>query len=100
MSTKYKESKDVPISVLCLRLNELSEAITKGQKSVNREFVMRVPAELDCDADLVIGEAARRLKQPEVIFKSDCSSLWYENPLAAGDYSTVKIAGRTFELVE
>ncbi len=65
MSTKYKKSKNVPTSVLCKRLNELSDAVTKGEHCIRREFVMRVPAELDYDADLVIAEASRRLKTLE-----------------------------------
>ena len=65
MSTKYKRSKDVPTSVLCKRLDELSEAVTKGDHCIRREFGMRVPAELDYDADVVIAEASRRLMELE-----------------------------------
>jgi len=63
MSTKYRQSKDVPTEVICDRLKELSDVITKGEKQFLREFVMRVPAELDRDADLILCEAARRLRE-------------------------------------
>lgn len=65
MSTKYKSSKDVPTDALISRLNELSDAITGGRDSREREFTMRIPAECDRDADLVLAEAARRLAQAE-----------------------------------
>lgn len=65
MSTKYKKSKDVPSEILCERLDELARAITKGKRSIEREFTMRVPAELDRDPDLVISEAARRIRSLE-----------------------------------
>lgn len=65
MTTKYRESKDVPTDTLCSRLDELSNAITKGEKGMF-EFYMRIPAELDHDADLVLAEAARRLRAVSV----------------------------------
>ena len=58
MSTKYNHPSHVPMDIICCRLNELATAVTKGR--VN-EFVMRIPAEVDYDADLVLSEAARRL---------------------------------------
>jgi len=61
MSTNYQESKDVPTSVLCSRLMKLSDAVTKGPESINREFYMNIPAEVDHDADIVLSEAANRL---------------------------------------
>lgn len=61
MSTKYRNSRDVPLDIIITRLNELSDAITGGRESQGREFTMRIPAECDRDADLVIGEAAARL---------------------------------------
>ncbi len=63
MSTKYKHGDKVPNSVLAARLDELAEAVTKGSDAVNREFTMRIPAELDRDADLVLSEAANRLNE-------------------------------------
>ncbi len=63
MSTKYKEAKEVPTESLCERLEQLSNAITKGKEQMEREFTMRVPAEVDRDADIVLSEAARRLRE-------------------------------------
>jgi len=60
MSTKYNKSKDIPTEVLIARLEELATAVTKGKLSFANEFTMRVPAELDRDADLVLSEAALR----------------------------------------
>lgn len=62
MSTKYKNSKDVPTRLLAQRLRELSDAISGGKESTAREFTMRIPAECDRDADLVLSEAAARLE--------------------------------------
>lgn len=58
MSNKYKHGDRVPSNVLAQRLDELAEAVTKGNL---HQFVMRVPAELDRDADLVLSQAAGRL---------------------------------------
>jgi hypothetical protein len=63
MSTNYKSGNDVPNEVLSSRLYELSKAVTEGKDAVSREFTMRVPAELDRDADLVLYEASRRIKE-------------------------------------
>jgi len=65
MSRQYKRSKDVPSHVLCKRLDELAQAVTIGKEGVDREFYMRVPAEVDNDADLVLSEASRRIMQLE-----------------------------------
>lgn len=65
MSNYYKESNHIPTEVLCARLEELSKAVTKGRESIMREFTMRIPAERDRDADLVLAEAARRLRSLE-----------------------------------
>lgn len=61
MTTDYKRSNLVPTETLVSRLNELATAVTEGPDSVRRNFTMRVPAEVDRDADLVISEAARRI---------------------------------------
>lgn len=65
MSTKYKNSKDVPNEILAKRLEELSDAIiarmSKNPGPFEREFTCRIPAECDRDADLVLSEAASRL---------------------------------------
>ena len=62
MSTKYKHGDIVPTEVLAARLHELAHVVTAGPDAVRREFVMRVPAELDYDADLVLSQAAARLR--------------------------------------
>ena len=65
MTTKYKNSSDVPDSVLADRLEQLADAVVarmKGDESrFSNEFTCRIPAELDRDADLVLAEAAKRL---------------------------------------
>jgi len=66
MSTHYKSDDKVPGWILRRRLDELANAVTQGRDGLNREFSMRVPAEKDRDADLVISEAAKRLKEFEV----------------------------------
>ena len=65
MTTKYRYGKDVPSEILLARLEELVKAITNGKSSLLREFNMSVPAELDRDADLVLSEAAARIKKLE-----------------------------------
>jgi len=65
MSTNYKTREDVPTDVICNRLKELSNFVTLGREAVAREFTMRVPAELDYDADLVLSTAAGRLGHAE-----------------------------------
>ena len=62
MSRKYKEPKDVPNDVLCERLKELAKAV-QDRDAISREYTMRIPAEVDRDADIVLTEAARRLRQ-------------------------------------
>tara|TARA_R110000772_G_scaffold4573_6_gene16372 strand:- start:220 stop:456 length:237 start_codon:yes stop_codon:yes gene_type:complete len=68
MSNKYKAGDNIPSEVLCRRLDELSNAVTKGQDGM-REFDMRVPAERDRDADIVLAEASRRIKILELVIK-------------------------------
>jgi len=66
MSNQYKHYGDVvPSEILCARLRELSDAVTEGPESVAREFTMRIPAELDRDADLVLSQAAIRIAELE-----------------------------------
>jgi len=62
MSTKYQNSKDVPLEVLLERLSELADAVNKGRETQDREFTIRIPAECDRDADIVIHEAVNRIK--------------------------------------
>jgi len=59
MSTKYTDPKLVPTSALIERLKELADAVAKGNRD---ELTMRIPAEVDRDADIVLAEAARRLE--------------------------------------
>lgn len=61
MSTQYKSSRDVPTGVLAARLNELADVVSQKRDRIGAEFTMRIPAECDRDADLVMAEAARRL---------------------------------------
>ena len=59
MSTKYEDPKEVPTTVLVARLKELADAVASGNFS---ELRMRIPAEVDRDADIVLMEAAKRLE--------------------------------------
>jgi hypothetical protein len=61
MSNQYKKGEEVPAAVLCERLKVLAHSVSRGPESVRRDFTMRVPAEHDHDADLVMSEAARRI---------------------------------------
>jgi len=63
MSRKYDIGDRIPNEVLASRLDELSDALTKRGEDWQREFTMRIPAELDRDADLVMAEAAKRLRE-------------------------------------
>lgn len=60
MSTKYGDDDHIPDSVLADRLDELARAVIVQDFG---EFTMRIPAELDRDADLVLCEAAKRLRK-------------------------------------
>ncbi len=71
MSRKYKFGDRIPTEVLIARLEELSNAVTKDRSTMCSEFTMRIPAELDRDADLVLGAAARRLKEFDKETKND-----------------------------
>ncbi len=66
MSHQYKTGDHIPTEVLAARLNELSDAVTKGEAGLH-EFYMRIPAERDRDADLVLHEAANRLRELEAV---------------------------------
>lgn len=83
MSRKYAHGDRIPSEVLCKRLEELSDAVTKGTASVEREFTMRIPAELDRDPDLVLSAAAERIKDLEWCNRNDDLTkkfrIWYEN---------------------
>ena len=66
MSTKYGMTDRVPTEVLAARLEELSNVLTtQGKDAIAHEFTMRIPAEMDRDADLVLYAAANRLLELE-----------------------------------
>jgi len=75
MSTKYKYNDRVPSSVLANRLDELADAVVARMKGdsgpMDREFTCRIPAELDRDPDLVLSQAAKRLREFEECFATD-----------------------------
>ena len=60
MSRTYRSGEAVPSSVLIQRLHEIASVISKGDY---HELTMRIPAEVDRDADLVVSEAGMRLKR-------------------------------------
>ena len=63
MSNTYRHGDRVPTEALSARLAFLAHVVTLGKEAVSREFVMRIPAELDFDADLVLSAAGIRLKE-------------------------------------
>ena len=65
MGAKYQKTVDVSLEIICKRLEELSDAVTSGKERTLREFSMRVPAEVDRDADLILSGAAMRLKEQD-----------------------------------
>jgi len=62
LSRKYKDGSEVPNVVLADRLKELSSVVSNNRERMESEFTMRIPAEVDRDADLVLMEASRRLR--------------------------------------
>ena len=75
MSLNYDTKDEVPTELLCERLEQLSDAVTKGKDAILRDFDMRIPAEVDRDADCVLAEAAKRLLD----LQQRCQIGWY-NP--------------------
>ncbi len=65
MSRFYDDPKNVPGKKLAERLEALSDALMDRDEDWQREFTMRIPAEVDRDADIVLAEAARRLRELE-----------------------------------
>ena len=90
MSTKYKNSSDVPIYVIVARLKELSDAITGGRESQSREFTMRIPAECDRDADLVISEAANRIEQLRAANRD--LQAWFDDARSTAEQLQARVA--------
>ena len=75
MSTRYKHDDRVPTEVLAERLDQLADAVVARMKGdpgpMDREFTCRIPAELDRDPDLVLSQAAQRLREFEECFATD-----------------------------
>lgn len=69
MSNKYKDGDEVPTDILCNRVDYLVDVITGRVKTTEQgfihEFSMRVPAELDHDADLVLSALSKRVRKLE-----------------------------------
>lgn len=67
MSNQYKVGDCVPDEVLAARVNYLIDCITGklrlSDSGFRHEFSMRIPAELDRDADLVLAELLKRLEK-------------------------------------
>ena len=67
MSTKYEHGDRVPTDVIAARLDELADAVVArmcgDSGPMDREFTCRIPAEMDRDPDLVLSQAADRLRE-------------------------------------
>lgn len=61
--------------ILCKRLDELADAVAKGPGVIAREFTMRVPAEPDRDADLVLSSAADQIRKDEALLRQALEAL-------------------------
>ena len=92
MTNKYKHGDIVPSNVLADRLDELASIITKKPDDFRSEFSMRVPAEFDRDADLVMSEAARRLREPAW---RDMESA--PNEMTVDEFEDLMVARENFE---
>ena len=89
MSNIYKIGDVVPSKILCKRLDELADAVTQGPDCVRREFTMRVPAEIDRDADLVLSESATRIVALEARIKElEEAQRWLPVSESHGDNDT------------
>lgn len=89
MSTEFKSTRAVPLDRIIARLKELAEAITKGGVYQEREFTMRIPAECDRDADLVIAEAAIRLEQLQAANRD--LQQWFDDARAQAEKAQERI---------
>jgi len=80
MSTKYKSPLEVPTSTLAKRLKELVEIIIKRDNRLEYEFIMRIPAEYDYDADLVLHQASNRLEalEEDLLFQRSTMVMEYK----------------------
>lgn len=71
MSNIYRRAEDVPTHILVNRLHELAKAAPKNCPDHSQEFTLRVPVELDRDADVVLHECAKRLGELSRKFEQD-----------------------------
>lgn len=98
MSRQYASSDEVPNEVLAARLRELVDFITKPSKRDDErlptEFYMRIPAEVDHDADLVMSEAARRLVAPSPAVGGEVT--WEEAEQVAQQFCNTAIGVRSW----
>ena len=77
MSIKYKSGEEVPSNILADRLDELSKVISKGHDApFSNEFTMRIPAECDRDADIVLSAAAQRIRDLEAKMAVAVAANW------------------------
>ena len=94
MSTQYKKPSEVPTDTLIIRVENLADAVTKGEPGKD-EFTMRIPAECDRDADIVLTEFARRFKELEKqLAKANESALFYKEQYEKTDRECTKLAIR------
>ena len=63
MSAPNEARRGFPLEQLVVRLRELAHAVTQGPDTLRREMTMRVPAEPERDADLVLSSAASEIEQ-------------------------------------
>lgn len=77
MTTQYKTANEVPTATIAARLEELSDCLLKRDKdAMDREFTIRIPAELDRDPDLVLSIAATRLLEYEAMLEALMKECW------------------------
>ncbi|WP_428383698.1 hypothetical protein [Nevskia ramosa] len=79
------DTNAVPLARLVARLRELATAVTQGPAAIARECSMRVPAEPDRDADLVLSAAAGELERAgswrTLALKYDAERMKYRDAL-------------------
>jgi hypothetical protein len=102
VSNKYKNPSDVPLEVICNRLSELSADIAKGDVS---DFCMRIPAECDRDADIVLSEAVNRIKSIQAKIDAQAEELkalrkFAENALDCVEFSDIEVSAYELHLLD
>lgn len=70
METTEAGRQSRPVECLVGRVRELAHAVTQGREAAAREMTMRVPAEPDRDADLVLSTVADELERLSKIEKA------------------------------